>query len=490
MSSTVVLPMIKIEELKRQVPFIFSDYSMDTERIMRITKDCDNGFVGIDFVLTIPQIRALLVEAADIIEAVYSSEHLIIHENKKIRRRSPFRFCSNVAISINGDEYLEAIKKNQYITAKGLWRIGRCGADNEKAKVEVIRKMTFEMNNTLYKLLHYKTLYAQLRELNEEKSFMLLLWTVFPRLLMLFPDMIHAPLVFERPYWDLSEFLDSIQGLDGTVTDAYTEMPQQDYPHAPGVLCTFYGVTDQGARILASALCSPRIIVVHDQNGMVWIKDISLSGPKTTCNHRTTYRIVPPSEQEDITQAQRQIRRTITAADMAYLRQLWPPICNRTYINWEFYCRELLGTIERLSGTLVDQVSEMENTDYPLQEGVLCTYYGISAEGARQFANAFCSSRVIVVYDKELSALYIKDVTLSGPQKLAYFHTTYRIGPTLSHCQGLPNLQQERLRTITDNELAYLKQLRWKDRKLALLVAARCRNGINFHVLKLVANFI
>jgi hypothetical protein len=193
------------------------------------------------------------------------------------------------------------------------------------------------------------------------------------------------------------------------------------------------------------------------------------------------------------------VRRSITADDLTYLRQLPPPVCNRTYINWEFYCRELLESIQSLSGSLVDQVMELENTDYPLQEGVLCTYYGINAEGARQLASGLCSSKIIVVYDKALTALYIKDITLSGPQKLAYFRTTYRIAPSPPHsstieleeepiAQLMP--QQERLRTITDNEVAYLKQLRWQDRRPALLVAARCRNGIYFHVLKLVAMFL
>eukprot|EP01036_Dinobryon_divergens_P026348 gene26348-34983_t len=502
---------MKLEELKQKVEFIFSDNSMDRERIMRIASATDNGFVGIDFLLIIPQIRAMTTEMNDILEAVENSEYLIVHNNrKKLKRHCSFRYPDAPyysKISPFGNTFLEAIKISRYITAKELWNSGRCGVDIERAKVEVIRKLTFELNNTLYKLLHYKTLYALLRELNEEKSYMLLLWTAFPRLLMMFPDMIHPPLEFERPYWDWGELLNSIHQLNGTMMDAYTELPQEDYSHSPGVICTFYGVTTvKGARILATLFCSPRVIVVHDRNGMVWIKDIFLSGPRTTSHHRTTYRIVPPSEQEEYATKQQQqqyrqgqVRRSITADDLTYLRQLPPPICNRTYINWEFYCRELLESIERLSGSLVGQVIELEDTDYPLQEGVLCTYYGINGEGARQLASGLCSSRIIVVYDKALTALYIKDITLSGPQKLAYFRTTYRIAPSPPQsstieleeepiAQLMP--QQERLRTITDNELAYLKQLRWQDRRPALLVAARYRNGIYFHVLKLVAMFL
>jgi hypothetical protein len=43
---------------------------------------------------------------------------------------------------------------------------------------------------------------------------------------------------------------------------------------------------------------------------------------------------------------------------------------------------------------------------------------------------------------------------------------------------------------MTEAEIYYLKQLRWQDRRPALLVAARFRRGAFFHVLKIVANFL
>ena len=202
---------------------------------------------------------------------------------------------------------------------------------------------------------------------------------------------------------------------------------------------------------------------------------------------------MPPSEQEEYATKQQQqqyrqgqVRRSITADDLTYLRQLPPPICNRTYINWEFYCRELLESIESLSGSLVDQVIELENTDYPLPGGILYSDYGLDIETARQVAKAFCSSRVIIVYDHADGEVIIKDITLSGPRIVHPHRTTYHLGQQ----DMQPTLHRYRLRTITDNELTYLKQLRWQDRKPALLVAARWLNGIYFHVLKVIATFL
>eukprot|EP01036_Dinobryon_divergens_P026347 gene26347-34982_t len=275
-----------------------------------------------------------------------------------------------------------------------------------------------------------------MREFEEVNSYMLLLLSTFPRLLLMHPDLIPAHTMLEMDQMQINGFgkLDSNSTTTADITDSDSG-------------------TDTSSKHRKDT----------DNN----------KGYCTTDGHRM------PQQQY----RQEQIPNGITTDDLTYLRQLPPPICNRI---WEFYCRELLESIERLSGSLVDQVIELENTDYPLPGGILYSDYGLNIDTARQVANAFCSSRVIVVYDHADGEVIIKDITLSGPRIVHPHRTTYHLGQQ----DAQPTLHRYRLRTITDNELVYLKQLRWQDRKPALLVAARWLNGIYFHVLKVIATFL
>jgi hypothetical protein len=295
---------------------------------------------------------------------------------------------------ISENAYINAIRRRQYITAQQLWSTLPIGIERELAAVETLRQLPNELNLALDALLRYTTFSGLIRELKEDKSYMLLLWIVFPRLLLMYPDLIHALSLINRPG---------------------------------------------------------------------------------------------------------EMRRSTADEDVGYLRQIHSSICIDTDINKTYYYqRELLETIERLSGCMVDQISEMENTDYPLQEGILYKDYELEIETARQIATAFCSSRVIVVFDHAGGDVIIKDIALSGPRIVRPYHTTYQIVSASlsseehddSELMTQPVMKQERLRTITTNELMYLKSLRWQCRRPALLLASKCCDGRHFHVLKLVARFL
>ena len=43
---------------------------------------------------------------------------------------------------------------------------------------------------------------------------------------------------------------------------------------------------------------------------------------------------------------------------------------------------------------------------------------------------------------------------------------------------------------MTEKERAYLKRLRWRSRRPALLLAIRFKNGKYFHVLKLITYYL
>ena len=377
---------------------------------------------------------ALMKNSGVPIEEVFREQEHITNDKSTIWRLYPFKTPNGPFFKImfpSGNLFVDVVRSRQYILAKDLWtRRFKDTVEREFEEVEVLRKLSLEFNLPLDMLLTYSTVHSLMRELVEEKSYMLLLWTIFPRLLLLHPDFIPP------------QSLDHMQmngigplNTNTTTPTANNTMKRQNDP------------------LIDIGYCA---IDVHRmyQHG----------------------------------------RRATTAADLTYLRQFPPPPIlynNRTSIHWEFYCRELLESIERLGGSLLDQVIELENTDCPLPGGVLYSDYGLEIETARQAAKAFCSSRVIVVYDHADGKVLIKDVTLSGP-RIAHPHCTtyYRIAASPSSDMVGQDAVQERLRAITDSELAYLKRLRWQDRRPALLVAARCRNGTYFHVLKLIARFL
>lgn len=162
-----------------------------------------------------------------------------------------------------------------------------------------------------------------------------------------------------------------------------------------------------------------------------------------------------------------------------------PAPYDRTFINWEYYCVELLQEIHRLGGTEVEKVIELTNIDFSRPKGDLCKVNGVNAEGALLLAKAFCNSKIIVVHD-HMNTVWIKDLSLSGNMIADRRRTTYCL-PSLIHGRVR---EMERLREVTEKEAAYLKHLRWKARLPALLVAARFREGRHFGALVVVASFL
>ena len=129
----------------------------------------------------------------------------------------------------------------------------------------------------------------------------------------------------------------------------------------------------------------------------------------------------------------------------------------------------------KVAATNTVEVSEMVNVDYNLPEGEQLRVDGVNAEEARVIASAICNSRIIVVHDKG-STIWIKDITKSGPLRFDGRRTTYRVLPP----EGLASIPAVTTKTIsvgsremTEAELRYLRNLRWKVRLPALLVAAR-----------------
>lgn len=217
----------------------------------------------------------------------------------------------------SGNAFVDAVRSRQYIIAKHLWR-SRVNAtvEREFEEVEILRNLSLEFNLPLDVLLTYSTIHNLMREFEEGNSYMLLLFSTFPRLLFMHPDFIPAQTMLEMDQMQINGFgkLNSNTTTTADITDS-----------------------DSGT----DTSNKHRKDTDNDE------------GYCTTDGHRM--------QQQQYRQGQ--IPKSITSDDLTYLRQLPSPICNRTYINWEFYCRELLESIERLSGSLVDQVIELENTD-------------------------------------------------------------------------------------------------------------------------------
>ena len=344
------------------------------------------------------------------------------------------------------------------------------------------------------------------------QSFVFLLWTVFPRLLLAYPDIIREPSLFQRPNWEINWelALQSVeQGLTKIDNSAIEVIPGRDYSFPDGDLCIIKGVDAAGALLLASILCvNPRIVAVHDIFGTVCIKvvPISVHGSYRSDAQITTYRMKSvSSSSSSSTSSSNSVEgavgvvisscRIATPDEVSFLQRLrlevipLPPLC---HINWEFYCRELLESMVKVAATNTVEVSEMMNVDYHLPDGELLRVDGVNAEEARAIASAICNSRIIVVHDKR-STIWIKDITKSGPLRFDGMRATYRVLPP----EGLASVPPVTTRTIsvgsremTEAELRYLRSLRWRGRLPALVVAERFRGGAFFHVLKMVATFL
>jgi hypothetical protein len=112
-----------------------------------------------------------------------------------------------------------------------------------------------------------------------------------------------------------------------TNTVEVSKMNNADYHLADGVLLRMDGVDAKEARVIASAICNSRIIVVHDKLSTIWIKDLTMCGPLKFDGRRTTYRVLPPEGLVSVPPVV--IMKTIsvgsremTEAELRYLRSL------------------------------------------------------------------------------------------------------------------------------------------------------------------------
>ena len=370
-------------------------------------------------------------------------------------------------------------------------------------------------------------------------SYVLLLWTIFPKLLLMHEDIIHEPTIFQEAYdtcgpnwW--GEVLNRLQQRAARRSTAeqnrVTEFEVNSWmPH--GDICTIRGVDAAGARVLAKALCSEKIMVIHDRVNCVWVKDVTCSGPSMPNIPRTAFRVLVGEKEENMQVCDtRSIRESLVAAadgregkgteavgeeneggkvvsqeqehsmtapptrelsadELEYLKGLDPLVLDRTYINWEFYCRDLLESMQRVSGSPVDEVIERLNVIYPLIHTEVCVINGVNAAGASLLAQALCSESIILVHNITTTTLSIIDIT--GANQI-----TTHIDPTIVTYMVMPSRPSStpsnirKARELTKKELAFLRRLRWRDRRPAVLVAARYRRGQHFNVLKIVAHFL
>ena len=504
-----------------------------------------NCYVGIDFLITLPSLALLTKDTSVIVAAVENSTCLILSDDsKQIRVLPSAKVSTPVEIYLDNpnDEdslFMNAIKTNRFITARKLFK-RRTNKLNTRTQMDILRKsnMSRKMGLVIKLLTQYNglsifNLFRHVLYCDVNPSYVLLLWTIFPKLLLMHEDIIHEPTIFQEAYdtcgpnwW--GEVLNRLQQRARQSTaeqNRVTEFEVNSWmPH--GDICTIRGVDAAGARVLAKALCSEKIMVIHDRVNCVWVKDVTCSGPSMPNIPRTAFRVLVGGKEENMQVCDtRSIReplivaadgregketeavgeedeggkvvsqeqedsmtapptRELSADELEYLKGLDPMVLDRTYINWEFYCRDLLESMQRVSGSPVDEVIERLNVIYPLIHTEVCVINGVNAAGARLLAQALCSESIILVHNITTTTLSIIDIT--GANQI-----TTHIDPTIVTYVVMPSPSNIRkARELTKKELAFLRRLRWRDRRPAVLVAARYRRGQHFNVLKIVAHFL
>ena len=382
----------------------------------------------------------------------------------------------------------EALQKKYFVVAKDLWLAGKTRKlDGEESFVLQFHPAGFR--STLYLFLDcYKTsMICFLNEMHDMNTYALLLMHVFPRFLMtgMAPDFIHPPTVFERPDWSWEEFLqDEAQRLDGTMGEDFVEIPEDDNLNFcySAIICSFSHISLQGARILAKLFCSSAISVHHSEDSqLAHIIRVSLVGPVNLSYNanRTTFKVKQPTKV---------IRRNISEAEIRVLKTTKTFALKNSVVNWEFYCRPLLEIIERHSGAPMHVIEEYANTAIQ-NPTILFTIQCVSGFYARYFARIFCTNDCIAaVYtfssENFHSNLHFVRISSSFSSSL---QTSSEFQGYITFCPA--TTATAKFRTITNQELQYLRDLRWRARLPALLVAARIRDGKQFHVFKHIALF-
>lgn len=154
-------------EIRRLVEYYFGDNVMKTERQLRLASESDDGYVGIDLLLTFSKLMPLTKDINEIVASVSDSKYFALSEDlKRIKRLHSFRAPKKPRV----DPFIDFLRSNQYITARKLWRQGIYGSDKEISKVEVLRKRRIH-HNVLYCIGIFTSIYSLLQTVSGEESY-------------------------------------------------------------------------------------------------------------------------------------------------------------------------------------------------------------------------------------------------------------------------------------------------------------------------------
>ena len=474
------------------------DTSLDEN--IQIASVADNGFIQLSFLSS--KIRVFYMTNSNNYLSELSApmaETIVEHSNRrkiKLLHTPPLlpfylqKFIYGNPLESPLLTFKRALVTNRFLIAKEIWQSLK-EADMEEARVCIFSY--YNDNNVKYCAsdktfpsksyilpLYSTSMISLLNAMGVAKGYTLLLMHMFPRFLMMgmAADFIYVPTMLERPDWCWPEFVQSgaLEQLNGTLAETFTEFTDDESATSNGVMCTFYHISLEGARLLATIFCSLDVMVQHEETSqMAWVLRVSLSYPLTNShNRRTTMRVLPSAQLKP---------RLFTKADITYLKErVQFHNCNETYINYEFYTRPLLEIIARQSGKTVPVVEMLPNTTV---SGGTCLmrFYCYDTAKAHYYASIFCTSRIVAMLFHGVLELHdISDSRLvpGVPQAAVQEPLIFRLSATAT----------EKFRFITNKESQYLRELRWKDKRMAFLVAARIRGGRQFHVLKLVAMFL
>jgi hypothetical protein len=473
--------------MTREKEVILRALDANNNEEIKFASAADNGFIQLDSLSDSAQeAYAILRTSPQELEKL-----LVVHRNErkiKLLHPPPQRTYIEIGIFGNRSEpplltFQRTIVAHLFLRARQLWFTLKM-ADKEEAQLFVVAEL--DRIYEIQLLVASRTSIVGFFNHVKRKSFMLLLLHVFPRLLMtvMAPDFIHPPSLIEHPDWNWYEFLHGEEGvrkLNGTLAETFTEIPNDllMLHWRRNILGTFYGFSLENARVLATIFCSPEIMVQHTEENIVRVYRLRLDDDYPLNNpyrcRATTFRVFPSAEIKP---------RILTEADITFLMlRVKQALFDRTYVNYEFYCRALLDMMQQHSGQPTPLVEILPHTIIVSSNGPLTTFPCMDETTARYLANIFCTTQIIAHYTFHHLRLYsqLTATIRPGLTELRYFEvsTTFRYAASAT----------ETFRTMTDKELQYLKDLRWKARKPALLLAARIRHGYHFHIFKQIAHF-
>ena len=154
-------------EIIRLIEYYFHDNVMKKEKQLRLAAESDDGYIGIDLLLTFSKFATIKKDVQEIvIECSHSNCMVISEDSKRIRRLHSFRALKKQT----GDSFLCSLTSYQYITARKLWRQEIFGFDKETSKVEVLRKRRIH-HNVLYCIGIFTSAFSLLEAVIGEESY-------------------------------------------------------------------------------------------------------------------------------------------------------------------------------------------------------------------------------------------------------------------------------------------------------------------------------